>query len=113
MTQYYRKLVRDKIPQQIEANGDKLAMTRTLDNDTVYLRALLDKLSEEVQEVNDAVTQDEMLEELADLEEVIYAILDQVDGYERFTEARERKERDLGGFAGRVYLVRVDDKEGE
>lgn len=66
-TKYYHKLVRDRIPEIIEASG-KICHTETL-SDEEYLRMLDVKLDEELEEYH----RDQNLEELADLLEVIYA----------------------------------------
>lgn len=70
----YNKLVRDKIPQIIEASG-KQAEIRVLD-DTEYIKVLNIKLQEELDEFIKA-EEDEQITELADLVEVVYAILAQ------------------------------------
>ena len=66
--QVYNKLVRDKIPEIIEANGDKPTY-ETLKDDR-YLIELNKKLLEEANEFIEANDP----EELADLMEVVYAI---------------------------------------
>ena len=66
----YNKLVRDKIIDIIEADGRK-AEYRILDN-VEFRNELNKKLQEEVHEY----LEDNNVEELADIVEVIYAILD-------------------------------------
>ena len=63
----YHKLVRDKIPEIIEASG-KVCKTEIL-SDEEYLRMLDAKLDEELAEYH----QDQSLEELADLLEVLFS----------------------------------------
>ena len=63
----YNKLVRDRIPEIIEASG-KTCVTEILSEET-YLRMVDDKLDEELAEYHS----DQTIEELADLLEVIYA----------------------------------------
>jgi len=65
----YNKLVRDKIPQIIEKSG-KIPVVETLDDET-YKKLLDEKLKEELQEYLSS----DRVEELADLVEVVYAIL--------------------------------------
>ena len=65
----YNKLVRDKIPEIISKDNRK-AITKIL-NDEEYLNELNKKLKEEVNEY----FEDNNLEELADIVEVIYGIL--------------------------------------
>ena len=68
----YNKLVRDRIPEIIEASGAHCE-TKTL-NDEQYLAYLDLKMIEEMHEYQKARSDEERLEELADLLEVIYAI---------------------------------------
>ncbi len=68
----HHKLVRDLIPQIIEADGREPA-TRVLTDDD-YRDALLAKLVEEAAEANDASTH-QLPAELADVVEVITALL--------------------------------------
>ena len=65
----FNKLVRDKIPQIIESNGEQ-AKIRIL-NDEEYRAELNKKLLEEVAEYS----ADNNVEELADIVEVVYGIL--------------------------------------
>ena len=64
----YYKLIRDKIPEIIQADG-KTCITRIL-SDEEYVDALEKKLNEEVAEYQT----DKNLEELADILEVLQAI---------------------------------------
>ena len=63
----YNKLVRDRIPEIIEASG-KNCVTEIL-SDADYLKMLDAKLDEELAEYH----KDQTVEELADLLEVIFA----------------------------------------
>ena len=65
MTPKYNKLVRDRIPEIIEASGNTCVTEILSDED--YLRMLDVKLDEELAEYHD----DQNIEELADLMEVI------------------------------------------
>lgn len=65
----FNKLVRDKIPQIIEENGE-VPHFHIIEDDSEYLEALLQKDIEEGIEL----AQDTNLEELADKLEVLYAI---------------------------------------
>jgi predicted house-cleaning noncanonical NTP pyrophosphatase (MazG superfamily) len=68
----YNKLVRDRIPEMIEADGHH-AVTRILDRRS-YRAALLAKLGEEAREAQGA-SADELPSELADVWEVLQALL--------------------------------------
>ena len=65
----YDKLIRDKIPEIIEQSGKK-CIIEVMDNDT-YIEYLDQKLNEELAEYH----QDKSVEELANLLEVIYAVV--------------------------------------
>ena len=99
----YNKLVRDKIPAIINAQGKK-ANIRILD-DKEYLRALEAKLDEEVSEFH----KDQNLEELADILEVLYALTEKL-GYSKdeLLKACEKKHQERGGFRNRLFLISND-----
>lgn len=101
----YNKLIRDKIPQIIEESG-KIAVVETLENEE-YKRLLDCKLSEELQEY----LSDDSAEELADLVEVVYAIL-KFKGIDidEFEGIRLKKAAERGAFEKRLLLREVLDK---
>ena len=101
----YNKLVRDKIPQIIEEDG-KTAMVETLGSKD-YKRLLDSKLEEELQEYLSS----DSTEELADLVEVIYAILKYkgID-IETFESIRIKKADERGAFEKRLLLKEVLEK---
>lgn len=97
-----QKLIRDHIPTIAAANGDRLAV-RTASPDE--LPALLaQKLLEEVAEVNTADAED-VLEELADVLEVLQAIA-ALHGHSpaSIEEARAGKAAARGGFEHRLVM---------
>lgn len=96
----YNKLVRDKIPQIIEAGGET-PITRILD-DEEYLHILEAKLDEEVGEYH----RDKTPEELADILEVVLALAE-ANGCRReeLEEIYRKKHADRGGFAEHIYLI--------
>lgn len=100
----FNKLVRDKIPAIIEANGET-AYYRLLDDDEEYLRSLFTKDVEEGHEL----AKDRNLDELADKLAVLYAIA-KVLGYTpgQIEQARLEKEAAKGGFEGRVFLEKTE-----
>jgi predicted house-cleaning noncanonical NTP pyrophosphatase (MazG superfamily) len=96
------KLVRDLIPEIIEAEG-RVAERRTL-TDKEYDVALLAKLREEVTELAEAAPA-ERLEEAADVYEVLLALLAESGlGADDLIRAAEQKRAERGGFSGRVWL---------
>ena len=98
----YNKLVRDKIPEIIEASG-KTCSTEVL-SDGEYLKMLDAKLDEELAEYH----KDQNVEELADLIEVIYAAA-KARGYtlEELETVRAEKAAKRGGFEKKIFLKEV------
>ncbi len=94
------KLVRDRIPEIIQAGGGA-PQVRVLDQ-AAYRVALARKLQEEV----DEFLRSGQAEELADILEVIYALA-QVQGMapSQLEALRLRKRGERGGFQRRLFLV--------
>jgi len=100
----YNKLIRDRIPEIIEKSGKKCTI-RTLD-DEEYIKSLNIKLQEELNEY----CENEDIEELADLVELVYAILEYKGvSLEEFENIRLKKKDKRGGFDKRIFLESVDD----
>lgn len=101
----YNKLVRDKIPEIITSDNNKTCQIKIL-NDSEYLKYLNLKLEEELKEYLESGE----VEELADLEEVLRAILDvkQID-YETFENIRLNKVTKRGAFKKKIFLESVNE----
>ena len=99
----YNKLVRDKIPEIIEASG-KTCETGIL-SDEEYLQMLDKKLDEELAEYH----QEQNIEELADLLEVLYATA-KARGYsiEELEQLRVKKQKRRGGFDKKILFKSVE-----
>ena len=99
----YNKLIRDKIPEIIETEG-RTCKIETL-SDEEYLIHLNEKLLEEANEYLESGE----VEELADLEEVLRAILKakNVD-YESFEKIRTDKVEKRGAFDKKMLLKETD-----
>ena len=104
-TKTYNKLVRDLIPEVIEASGNK-CRTRVL-SDEEYLEMLDAKLDEELAEYH----KDQNIEELADLLELIHAAAI-ARGYtlDELEAARAEKAKERGGFERKIFLIDVEEK---
>ncbi len=102
----YHKLVRDRIPEIIEASG-KTCKTTILD-DAEYLRMLDAKLDEELEEYH----KDRSIEELADLLEVIYAVAI-ARGYtvEELEQVYRLKAKNRGSFQKKILLLEVEEAD--
>ena len=98
----YNKLVRDRIPEIIEASG-KSCTVEVLDKDS-YIEMLDAKLQEELNEYQESKS----LEELADLLEVMGAVV-KARGYtwEQLTAIRKDKREKRGAFEKRLLLKEV------
>lgn len=103
----YNKLIRDKIPEIIAKDNGKTCVTRIMSNDE-YLESLNAKMQEEL---NEYLASGEV-EELADLEEVLRAILD-VKGisYDEFEKIRNEKVLKRGAFKKKIFLESVREKD--
>ncbi len=103
----YNKLVRDKIPEIIKINEGKESKTRIL-ADEEYLKQLNLKLMEETKEYLESGE----VEELADIEEVLRALLSYKKvSYKEFESIRKAKVEKRGAFKKRIYLIGVENKE--
>ena len=102
MIKKYNKLVRDRIPEIIEASGNTCVTEILFDED--YLRMLNAKLDEELAEYH----ADQSIEELADLMEVIRACA-AARGYtvEELEQVRVEKVTKRGGFEKKILLKEV------
>lgn len=101
-TKTYHKLVRDRIPEIIEADG-KLCVCETL-SDEDYLCLLDQKLNEELSEYQESKS----LEELADLLEIMQAVV-KARGWtpEDLEQVRADKAAKRGGFEMKILLKEV------
>ena len=98
----FNKLVRDNIPQIIKSRGEN-AHTRIL-GDIEYKEQLDMKLQEEVKEY----LEDDNIEELADIVEVIYAILEHKKvKLEEFEKVRIDKVQKRGAFNKKIFLEKT------
>lgn len=98
----HNKLVRDLVPRIIEADG-RWPITRVL-GEADYRAALRDKLAEEAIEARDA-PRDRLAGELADLAEVIAALLSTLElTWNDLFALADRKRAERGGVAGKILL---------
>lgn len=88
----YNKLIRNKIPQIIKANG-KIPTTRILNEDE-YIEELCNKTQEELTEYLEATAKEHKLEELSDLLELINALAEhEGTTLEEINNIRKRKQK--------------------
>lgn len=104
---YYDKLVRDKIPEIINASGKKCVCRNASNNER--LGFIAKKILEEAHELVNAHNEKEILEELADLTEVIRTLMKELDiSCENLTDAQIEKNNNKGGFENFVILEKVE-----
>lgn len=103
----YGKLVRDKIKDIIEENGEK-PIIRIL-NEEDYKNELFKKLNEETNELLNAKTKDEISEECSDVLEVLFAIAS-LEGMneEEIMKLKNLKRNKRGAFEKRMFLEGVE-----
>jgi len=102
----YPKLVRDNIPALYKARTGKDAKIKTIRSDEEFLKFLLKKMVEEARELEYSVKVGNTQEELADVLEIISAILD-LKGWslEGVTRVQKDKRDKNGGFEKRIILL--------
>ena len=104
----YNKLVRDKIPDIIQMNGETPRVKILSDEE--YLQELNIKLQEEVNEY----LQSGDIEELADIEEVLRAILNAKNvSYDDFEKIRIKKVQKRGAFDKKIFLESTEERQPE
>lgn len=98
----YNKLVRDKIPEIIRADGKECEVRIAEGKEKCEL--LEKKLMEEVNEF----LEDKNLEELADVMEVLFGLAREI-GYseEDLIRNREEKKSERGGFKDGILLLHI------
>ncbi len=98
---HYRKLVRDKIPEILDAAGKNYKSHKATDK--TYLRFLAKKLVEEAKEFKEDLSP----EELADVYEVMWTISTYM-GHTHWTPLA-KKARKNGRFTERIILDWVEE----
>ena len=98
----YNKLVRDRIPEIIEASGKRCVWSTLSDEE--YLAKLDEKLNEELAEYQESKS----MEELADLLEVVRAVAAaRGSSMEEVETIRRDKAVKRGGFEKKILLTKV------
>jgi len=101
------KLIRDNMPE-IMRQKEVFVHHRYMEHEE-FIARLKDKLQEESAEVKQAGNDDELLEELADVLEVIHSLAKASDiTMEQIEKARLEKHAAKGGFDKKIYSSFVD-----
>jgi len=97
---YHRKLIRDKIPEIIEANNGKYEL-RVMEEDE-FKKGLKKKLIEEVKEVIEAEKSE--LGSIAESENINFELIE---------EKQEQRRKERGGFKKKLFLIWSDKTAGK
>ena len=104
MRQEHHKLVRDLIPEIIRQAGRQC--DTVILSESEYRQALRDKLLEEAQEAANTKNQEDLIEELADLLDVIDALIETYKiPQESILLTRDQKRAEKGGFSRKIKLL--------
>ena len=107
MVYTYNKLVRDKIPEEINSMEGRKAKFRIMDENE-YIKELNRKLLEESNEF----VEENDIEELADVMEVIEAIMKSKNiNCEDVKKIQEKKKNKKGSFNRKIYLEYVEEEK--
>lgn len=107
MKYIYNKLVRDKIPYQINKEKGRKANYKIL-NDEQYMKEVDNKLLEEAHEF----IEEHSVEELGDLIEVIMTIMEIKNiSMQEVELSRKNKKDKKGGFKDKIYLIDVEQEQ--
>lgn len=105
------KLWRDKAVDQLESKGSIIHWHPL--NDAEFAAELRRKFMEEAEEVAQAPTQAALIEELADVLEVMDAFCDlHKFSFDDIIAAKEKKHEARGGFAGRKFITVAEHPVG-
>lgn len=105
------KLWRDTLVDRMQEQGSKIHWNRL--NDSEHAAALKIKLLEEADEVCNAYHKQSLLEELADLLEVIHALCDVHQfSFEEVVQTQQKKFQERGGFYGRKFVTIAEHPAG-
>lgn len=100
------KLVRDKIGEQMSLK--KIEFVEEILPDANFIKFLKNKLIEEAMEVSEETTKEGIIEELADVFEVIENLIKYYDiDMDEINKIKEAKKERNGGFDRRIYIPYV------
>jgi predicted house-cleaning noncanonical NTP pyrophosphatase (MazG superfamily) len=102
-----KKLIRDLIPEIFQKAN--ISLNYHIMSDEQYLKKLKEKLQEETLEVIEASSKEELIEEMGDLLEVIYALAKLQDiELNEVEKVRLQKKKVNGAFENRLYAESIE-----
>lgn len=109
----YNKLVRDKVPKLLAAQGYSYERDKYIGHRS-YRRALVDVLEDDIRFFLGTGIKENQLDRLADMLEVVYALANDCEINKKALElARANKEKEKGKYREKTKLISVDDKKDE
>jgi predicted house-cleaning noncanonical NTP pyrophosphatase (MazG superfamily) len=106
---FYRKLIRDKIPEIIKASGNEGKVT-TLSNKK-FEKELKKKLVEESKELANVSKKKDILNELADVLELVKSVAESHKiRFKTIEKFQKEKRIKRGGFKKKLFLVWSTEK---
>ena len=107
MIKKYNKLIRDRILEIIEADGEK-PYFRIL-NKKEYLKEIKKKIIEEARELTKAKNKKEIINEIVDTQELIDVLILEL-GLTKLNIQKQQKVKNKkrGGFKKRLFLIKTE-----
>jgi len=103
----FDKLVRDKVPDRMHEKNIHISYYAM--NNEEYIGELKRKLLEESEEVMEANSQTDLIEELADVLEVVYALSAACDiSIDQIEKIRNVKKDHRGDFTNKIYAEYIE-----
>lgn len=108
---FHKKLIRDKIPQVIEASGDKYEVRVMRKRE--FEKRLKRKLVEEAKELT-GVKRKNLFNEMVDVLELLKSIAEfyKID-FKLVEEKQVKKRKERGGFKKRLFLIWSSQQTGK
>lgn len=105
----YNKLIRDKIPEII-AQDNAIPKVSILSPER-FREELNRKILEEAQELKEAQSREDVINELADIKEILLAIaVSEGIDWEEVEQKRKTKLAKRGGFENKLFLEEVQEQ---
>lgn len=105
---YYRKLIRDRIPEKMERAGAAYKVRRLRKKE--FEKELIKKVEEEASGLQRAGNKIELVEELADVLDVVEEIKKvKKIKVQEINKAQKENDKKKGGFKKKIFLVWSED----
>jgi len=106
----FSKLVRDKIVKRIISDGNKPNWRELTEGE--YIQELKNKILEESLEIPKSKNNDDLIKELADIQEIIDNLLEVLKiSKPKFKQIQDKKNEKAGSFKKRLYIEDVETKK--